>query len=34
MRRIGEVAGMFGGAFMGVGVVFMFIGFMRWKRQG
>ncbi len=34
MKRIGEVAGMFGGAFIGVGLVAMAIGFMRWKRQG
>jgi hypothetical protein len=34
MKRIGEVAGMFGGAFMGVGLVAMVIGFRRWKRQG
>jgi hypothetical protein len=34
MRRIGEVAGTFGGAFMGAGAVFMVIGFRRWKRQG
>jgi hypothetical protein len=34
MTRIGEVAGMFGGAFIGVGLVAMVIGFIRWKRQG
>jgi hypothetical protein len=34
MKRIGEVAGMFGGAFIGVGLVATVIGFMRWKRQG
>jgi hypothetical protein len=34
MNRIGEVAGMFGGAFIGVGLVAIVSGFMRWKRQG
>jgi hypothetical protein len=34
MRRIGEMAGMFGGAFIGIGLVVMIIGFLKWKRQG
>jgi hypothetical protein len=34
IKRIGEVAGIFGGAFMGAGAVFTVIGFRRWQRQG
>jgi hypothetical protein len=33
MTRIGEMAGMFGGAMIGVGLVSMLIGFIRYKRQ-
>ncbi len=34
MKRIGEMAGMFGGAMIGVGLVAMVIGYIRWSRQG
>jgi hypothetical protein len=34
MARIGEMAGLFGGAMIGVGLVAMLIGFVRWSRQG
>ncbi|MCU0802691.1 MAG: hypothetical protein MUD11_13135 [Rhodobacteraceae bacterium] len=33
MARIGETVGMFGGAMIGVGLVCMLIGFLRYKRQ-
>jgi hypothetical protein len=32
--RIGEVAGMFGGAFIGIGAVFMAIGLIRRSKNG
>jgi hypothetical protein len=34
MARIGEMAGMFGGAMIGVGLVAMVIGLIRYSKQG
>jgi hypothetical protein len=34
MARIGEMAGLFGGAMIGVGLVAMVIGLIRYSKQG